>query len=188
MVTSMHSSLTTRPRPFPNSYWVTDTLLAGEYPGALDPALAKAKVIQLLSCGVSYLIDLTEPWDGRGDGLQPYHPFLPDRTIGGTAITYCPCPIPDINVPRSRQDMIAILDSIDHATANGCVVYVHCWGGVGRTGVVVGCYLVRYGMTGGAALATVHRLWHTTDKSHTRRVFSPETLAQQEWVRTWHED
>ena len=45
----MYSSLTIRQRPFPNSYWVTDTILAGEYPGALDPALAEAKVIKLLS-------------------------------------------------------------------------------------------------------------------------------------------
>ena len=60
----MYSSLTSRQRPFPNSYWVTDTILAGEYPGALDPALAEAKVIKLLSYGISYVIDLTEPWDG----------------------------------------------------------------------------------------------------------------------------
>ena len=28
---------------------------------------------------------------------------------------------------------------------DGRKVYVHCWGGVGRTGTVVGCYLVRQG-------------------------------------------
>ena len=32
-------------------------------------------------------------------------------------------------------------------------VYVHCWGGIGRTGTVVGCWLVRHGMTGDEALA-----------------------------------
>ncbi len=30
------------------------------------------------------------------------------------------------------------------AVANGAV-YVHCWGGVGRTGTVVGCWLLRHG-------------------------------------------
>ncbi len=183
----MYSSLTSRQRPFPNSYWVTDTILAGEYPGALDPALAEAKVIKLLSYGISYVIDLTEPWDGPRNGLQSYRPFLPDRTTDGKPITYCHSPIPDVSIPRSRQDMITILNSIDHATANGHVVYVHCWGGVGRTGMVIGCYLVRHGMTGEEALADVHQLWHTTDKSRTRPS-SPETPAQQEWVRKWHED
>ena len=183
----MSLSSTTRQRPFPNSYWVTDALLAGEYPGAPDPALAEAKVIKLLSCGISSVIDLTEPWDGPGDGLLPYHPFLPDHTTTGKPITYCRRPIPDVSVPRSRQDMITILDSIDHATANGHVVYVHCWGGIGRTGTVIGCYLVRHGMTGEEALANVHQLWHTTEKSLSRP-FSPETSAQQHWVRTWHEN
>ena len=128
----MYSSLTTRQRPFPNSYWVTDTILAGEYPGALDPALAEAKVIKLLSCGISFVIDLTEPWDGPEDGLQSYRPFLSDHSTDGKPMSYCRNPIPDVSVPRSRQDMITILDSIDHATATGHVVYVHCWGGIGR--------------------------------------------------------
>ncbi len=183
----MNSSITTRQRPFPNSYWVTDALLAGEYPGALDPVLAEAKVIKLLSCGISSVIDLTEPWDGPEDGLQPYRPFLPDHTTSGKPMSYSRCPIPDVSVPRSRQDMVTILNSIDYATANDHAVYVHCWGGVGRTGMVVGCYLVRHGITGEEALAAVHQLWHTTEKSRTRP-FSPETSAQKEWVRMWHED
>ncbi|NJN31391.1 MAG: hypothetical protein HC824_13920 [Synechococcales cyanobacterium RM1_1_8] len=183
----MHSSLPTRQRPFPNSYWVSDRLLAGEYPGARDPAQAQAKVNQLLSCGISYLIDLTEPWDGPGEGLQPYRQYLGDRTPSGTAITHCPRPIPDVSIPRSRQDMVTTLDQVDEAIANGHSVYVHCWGGIGRTGMVVGCYLVRHGLTGEAALATVHRLWHSTDKSRTRPA-SPETLAQQAWVQTWREE
>jgi len=183
----MHTSPTTRQRPFPNSYWVTDTLLAGEYPGAFDPVLAEAKVKQLLSCGISYAIDLTEPWDGHGDGLKSYRPFLPNLTMDGKPIIYCHCPIPDVSVPRSRQDMIAILDCIDFAAANGQITYIHCWGGIGRTGMVIGCYLVRHGLTGEAALDSVLSLWRTTEKSRTRPS-SPETQAQREWVLKWHED
>ena len=46
-----------------------------------------------------------------------------------------------------------ILDEIDGAILNGKTVYVHCLGGIGRTGTVVGCYLVRHGIAaGGKAL------------------------------------
>ena len=48
--------------------------------------------------------------------------------------------------------MASILDAIDAALDGGKTVYVHCWGGVGRTGTVVGCWLVRHGKTGDEAL------------------------------------
>ncbi|WP_374108489.1 hypothetical protein [Nostoc sp. XA010] len=34
------------------------------------------------------------------------------------------------------------LPPIDRALNGQEKVYVHCWGGIGRTGIVVGCYLV----------------------------------------------
>ncbi|MBA3406233.1 MAG: dual specificity protein phosphatase family protein [Gemmatimonadaceae bacterium] len=39
---------------------------------------------------------------------------------------------------------------------SGHSIYVHCWGGVGRTGTVVGCYIVRHGRTGDDALGEVN--------------------------------
>ena len=38
-----------------------------------------------------------------------------------------------------------ILDRIDAALYDDQNVYVHCWGGSGRTGTVVGCWLLRHG-------------------------------------------
>ena len=38
-----------------------------------------------------------------------------------------------------------MLDAIDDQLENGGNVYVHCWGGKGRTGTVVGCWLIRHG-------------------------------------------
>ncbi len=37
-------------------------------------------------------------------------------------------------------------------------MYLHCFDGIGRTGTVVGCYLVRQGMTGNEALEQIDRL------------------------------
>ena len=49
--------------------------------------------------------------------------------------------------------MNAVLDMLDTALQAGQAVYLHCWAGIGRTGTVVGCYLVRHGLTGEQALA-----------------------------------
>jgi ADP-ribosylglycohydrolase len=60
---------------------------------------------------------------------------------------------------------------------------VHCWGGVGRTGLVVACWLQEQGRTPEAALEELSTLWKTTEKSAWRE--SPETAEQVDWVKTW---
>ena len=44
-------------RPIPNSYWVREgRFAAGEYPGALDPRDAAAKVRTLIEAGVDSVV------------------------------------------------------------------------------------------------------------------------------------
>ena len=93
-------------------------------------------------------------------------------------------PIRDVNVPKSAAEMTAILDCIDGALAQGHTVYVHCWGGRGRTGTVVGCHFVRHGSTGRDALLRLAELWKTVAKSKWKPT-SPETNAQLSFVLAW---
>ncbi|MDD2367052.1 MAG: protein-tyrosine phosphatase family protein [Desulfuromonadaceae bacterium] len=79
-----------------------------------------------------------------------------------------------------------ILDTIDHHIHHGEIVYLHCWGGVGRTGVIVGCWLSRHGFTGDAALARLKELWQECPKSSHRK--SPETTEQEQYIVTWQEN
>ena len=95
-------------------------------------------------------------------------------------------PIRDVSVPKRADEMTAILDAIDGAILAGHVVYVHCWGGIGRTGTVVGCHLVRHGLTGDEALAALAAMYRVVDKYY-RRPQSPETPEQFRWVREWVE-
>ncbi len=61
------------------------------------------------------------------------------------------------------------LDAIDEEIARGGVVFVHCWAGCGRTGVVVGCWLVRHGSDPHDALARIAK---------SRGLGCPQTLEQ----------
>lgn len=70
-------------------------------------------------------------------------------------------PMPDGMPPSSLAVMDALLDSIDAARAGGDVA-VACMGGVGRTGTVVACALIRAGMAPDDAIAEVRRVRHPT--------------------------
>ena len=78
--------------------------------------------------------------------------------------------------------MTRILDTIDTALAMGQSVYVHCAGGIGRTGTVVGCYLVRHGMPGEAALEEIMRLRQVMPHGGS---LSPRREPQRQMVRNW---
>ena len=170
-------------RPLPNSYWVIrGRFAAGEYPGAKDPIEAARKLRTLLRAGIDHFIDLTEPGE-----LVPYAKIVEkEARCFGPAVGYERRPIVDQCVPRSPEQMTRILDAIDAAMGDGKTVYLHCWGGVGRTGTVVGCWLVRHGRTGEAALRQIAEWWQTVEKV-CRQPISPETSEQHEYVRNWTE-
>ena len=173
-----------RTPPIPNSYWVRrGRLAAGEYPGSFERREAANKLSVLFESGIDHFIDLTHP----ADGLKPYHQTAEQeaRRLGKT-VEWERHPIFDLSVPRNPEEMKKILDAIDDALNHGRTVYVHCWGGVGRTGTVVGCWLVRHGYTGGGALDRVGELFEGMEKAPCRNG-SPETPQQEAYVRNWAE-
>ena len=95
-------------------------------------------------------------------------------------------PVLDLSIPESPEVTRAILDAIDREIEIGGTVYLHCWGGVGRTGTIVGCWLVRHGMTPEAALDRVAELWSTRPGAAWST--SPQTEEQFEYVRAWREE
>jgi hypothetical protein len=187
----LHASFqrSTLPVPFPRSYWVRPgLLLAGYYPGAPSKAEASEKLMSLLDAGIRCFINLVEE-DEQGAGGTPLHPY--SRLLSnlaaerGVEVTYLRIPVRDVDIP-TPDSMRSILDAIDSALGRRLPIYVHCWGGRGRTGTVVGCHLIRRGLARGeAALAAIGRLRRneeTADKP------SPETEAQRDMVRAWAGD
>lgn len=119
---------------------------------------------ELAHAGVTLFVDLTQ--DGE---LEPYASLVvsPSRYVNR--------PIRDFSIP-TREDLTAILDEIDAEIEAGGVVYVHCWAGCGRTGVVVGCWLVRHGTDPTQALRRI---------ADARGLGCPQTLEQRDYVLRW---
>ena len=167
-------------RPFPRSYWMEPgNLLAGFYPGSYKAQEAREKIQSLLDIRVTFFIDLTEEGE-----LLPYQAVLAELA-DHRAVTYQRMPIPDLGIPTIHQ-MRRILNAIDRAISIGRVVYVHCWGGIGRTGTVVGCYLARHGHIGEQALRQIERLREVLPDLERQRV-SPETPEQRAMILDWPE-
>jgi protein-tyrosine phosphatase len=166
--------------PIPESYWVQPgQLLAGAYPirvGAAEPAM-RQRVRRFLAVGITSFVDLTEAHE-----FVSYCPFLLDGVSEGTRPpAYQRLPIRNWDVPTPAM-MMRILDAIATAVAEGQSVYVHCAGGIGRTGTVVGCYLVRHGMPGEAALAEIMRLRQAMPNGG---ALSPRREPQRQMVCNW---
>lgn len=170
------------PRPIPESYWVVpDRFLAGEYPGRYEFEQTTRRLDAFLEAGFDAFFDLTQP-----NELPPYLSVLKEQAkVYDRQIEYTRFPIDDLGLP-ARVDMKATLDAIDAALGRARKVYLHCWGGVGRTGTVVGCYLVRHGKTGRQALAQLGRWWQQVPKSHLHPR-SPEVEAQVKFILDWKE-
>lgn len=166
-------------QPHPNCYWLAHGLfLAGEYPRTPDEASSKARLAALLDAGVRRFLDLTE----ERDGLEPYAPMLAGIATGrGIRVDYQRHPIRDAGIP-SPDGMRAILQALRTPAAG--VTYIHCWGGIGRTGTVAGCLLVEAGFSAEEALGQIARKWASVAKYPWRRQ-SPETGEQCQFIRDW---
>jgi hypothetical protein len=145
----------------------------------------RQKLEAFLEAGVGTVINLMEENEGgtAGTPLWRYEPILVrEAPAHGTVVECHRHPIRDVDV-TSPERMGAILDAIDAAIAAGRTVYVHCLGGRGRTGTVVGCWLVRHGMASGAtAVDEIRRLRAGVPDA---AFPSPETTDQRAMIRNW---
>ncbi|MDO5581200.1 MAG: dual specificity protein phosphatase family protein [Planctomycetia bacterium] len=157
--------------PIEFSYYIAENLYAGEYPGDWDEEITKMKIADFHRFGITDFIDLT-----KDPHLLPYEPYILDGMVRHSF------PIQDRSTPEDFQLPGEIFKKVESLRSSGRKVYIHCWGGIGRTGLVVACWLGQfYHLNGKDALDRLKDLWRTCPKSK-YAACSPENELQRQYV------
>ena len=161
---------------FHHAWWVEPgAVLAGEFPGHVDDVRAAEKVNLLVDYGVRTFVDLTTP----ADNLEQYeHQVTTAASHRGLDVRRESHPIPDLDV-IDHDGYDRIVAAIREAQHRGGV-YVHCWGGVGRTATVIGSLLIDQGFDYETTVAKIADLRAGTRKAHRP---APETDLQRDILR-----
>jgi protein-tyrosine phosphatase len=172
--------------PYERSYWVLpNKMLAGEIPSSKTESRKIEKINKILNCNIDVIINLMEVVEKNfsDEVLEDYSITLfKEADKKNKKIEVFRYAIKDMNIPK-ESFMVEILNKIDEQIALGKRVYVHCWGGVGRTGTVIGCYLIRHGFAEPEnVIDTINYLKRTTNIAHRS---SPETEEQCQFVLNW---
>ena len=192
-------------RPNDSTYWVIPgRFLAGEYPAVVhgDEQASRVKLRRYLQVsGITHVLDLTRPGE-----CTDYHTWLWQEAAAlQQTVTVERISIPDYDIPSSPDVMMEILNRLDAILSNNPNnrVYVHCRGGIGRTGTVVGCFLARQFWNQHQQQPQTPRMlqdigmraWHETNRlfqasaqsraATGQPIQSPETIPQQRYVVNW---
>lgn len=162
------------------TYWAHEpVIMGGAFPGDLIERKTLEKLRAIHGCGVRTFINLMPlaDRDHSGELFDPYESYFPEIDPNLAMHRF---PIVDLSIP-SFELMDEILAAIDSHRSRGAV-YVHCWGGRGRTGTVVGAYLIREGLATPENFVEVIRELRRSDTGGGR---SPETPEQIQFVKDY---
>ena len=144
-------------RPLYQSYEVDvdGVMFAGEYPGDREEVVARRKIAQM-------------------------HSFLLPSDM-----THYRFPIRDVSVPKDTESVMGLIQRIDELKTLGGYVYIHCWGGVGRTGTIVACYISAHKreLDANQVLATLRGFFSMMPKSSRRK--TPDSRSQVSYIKNF---
>ena len=168
--------------PFQNTYWVIEgKLMAGMYPGGFSDASILHRMQSLSELGIKSIINLTDEEEEINYFTMIYNDKCKRfEEIYCRKLLHTRFKIKDMDIP-SKELMVKILDKIDEDISNGHPVFLHCIGGTGRTGTVIGCYMLRHNLvTKDEVFKKIHLLRGDGKES-------PEPDEQRQFVLNWDE-
>lgn len=145
-----------------------------EYPGDSIESLAKEKINHAIRFGITHFIDLTQEGE-----LHPYQHLLPNDG----SVHYLRFPIKDAHAPESIVEVHGLTKYIETVLSDpNNAIYLHCWGGVGRTATIAGCwYALHYGTSYYTTICKLLEMWKECLKSNSQTI--PDHWKQKDFIR-----
>jgi protein-tyrosine phosphatase len=190
--------------PLPESNKVFESFYAGAFPGDIDDYQNDNNLITLLNAGFDAFVCLMteyndeapeEDWRNTYDHLlvRPYlkdinriidqrdqYPTLQDSVKNDITFKHYPImdmnTISDLETMRAAHEIVALLQS-------GKKVYLHCWGGHGRTGILV-CLVLHLvcGLSAEQAFSYCQHV-HDLRENNCLETPSPQNFQQRQQVK-----
>lgn len=180
--------------PTKTSNWVIPgRLIQGAYPGHQDAFQHEIIVRKVLAAGVDVFVCVQtkrelekrfRPYRATADEMreEENQSLVAEGQESKGKLWYVLCQVPDGWVTEDVQIVRAMLRVEEHLRA-GRVVYLHCWGGHGRSGTLTSLLLARmYGLSGEQAMEICGRLHECRRRKDRRGIGSPQTRIQREQV------
>ena len=161
------------------SYFIKNKAIFGSHPTQEEVDILENK-------GVRYFVDLTH--ENEKNIVAPYT----------TRYTYIKYSIPDHNIPQDCKSFIKFVIKISNIIKNlknitisedkhiSEILYIHCRGGHGRSGVVVAsilCHIFNIDTDDSLELTTMYHNNRIVMKDKWRRIGSPQTISQKSFVK-----
>lgn len=156
--------------PTNTSNWIDDRIIAGSYPGTIDPTEHRSILASIVNSGVNVFISLMQPKEAAK--FNEYQSFV--NKLTRDSVKYYNFPIADKQTASTELllEVVSLMKSLLREDQN-TVIYLHCHGGHGRTGLVSTLYLSsKYKLNSDSAL----KLWY--EKHETRERFTSSKLSK----------
>lgn len=164
--------------PIENSYQVSRNVFAGEHPlFNIYNRSAKGNVPVLLKFGITVFLDLTQSYE-----VPEYASFLP------TDVRRISFPIRNCDIPSSIESVIGLFRELDKLFREypQAKLYIHCHGGVGRTGTIVACFYIYFEhLSFEEALDKMRQQFAQSSRS--KIMNAPENKRQIEFIKMFSE-
>jgi protein-tyrosine phosphatase len=126
------------------------------------------EVMGWCSAGLNVVVCLLEEAEIRELGLRDEQ-----MLCEGSKIEFISFPISDRGVPASVRKTVQLAERVVSFLNSGATVAIHCRAGIGRTGLVAACVLLKLGFPASEVFPLLSRV---------RGVSVPDTSGQVQWL------
>lgn len=166
--------------PTPNcNYIISEQIMFGWYPSPPDTSgIYSNNIDALISTERNVFVNLTTL--DETSSLYDYKPYTKHHLPETLFLSY---PIPDCGIPTDNDSFCKLIVKLYELIQKGMKLYIHCRGGHGRSGIVVGCLLINMGYN-------VEEVLKLLTMAHKTREYipdypCPQTQEQIQYIRDY---